>query len=208
MGAVLFGGGKVGMKFITSRLPAGYTELSYIQSSGTQLINTGYYPNNNTRIVMDVEGSSTQTASNLFFGTTDGNGYYCGRVDSSWKLYGWYGNTYTTISYGSAEAYAARKTIDFNKNVLTANGESSTITANTFSVSYPLMLLGYNQAGTYTLHSVAKLYSCQIYDSDVLVRDFVPCMSDSEGVGLYDLIQNKFYGNVGSGSFIGSEAVA
>ena len=32
------------------RLPSGYTELQYIESTGTQYINTGFQPNQNTRV--------------------------------------------------------------------------------------------------------------------------------------------------------------
>ena len=36
-------------------LPEGYTLLKYIESSGTQYINTGFNPNQNTRLLMDIE---------------------------------------------------------------------------------------------------------------------------------------------------------
>ena len=39
----------------TSGLPDGYTKLEYLQSSGTQYIDTGVYPNQDTRVVCDVE---------------------------------------------------------------------------------------------------------------------------------------------------------
>ena len=48
----------------------------------------------------------------------------------------------------------------------------------------------------------AKLYSCQIYNNDVLIRDYIPC-KDSNGIGcLFDLVEYKAYYNVGDGDFI------
>ena len=41
-----------------------------------------------------------------------------------------------------------------------------------------------------------------MYDSDILVRDYVPVTNASGTAGLYDLVNNKFYGNSGSGSFL------
>lgn len=37
-----------------SLLPSGYKRLEYIKSSGTQHVDSGFKPNNNTRVVMDV----------------------------------------------------------------------------------------------------------------------------------------------------------
>ena len=39
-------------------LPAGYTQLTYIESSGTQYINTGIVPKASTRVVCDFQFSS------------------------------------------------------------------------------------------------------------------------------------------------------
>ena len=56
-------------------------------------------------------------------------------------------------------------------------------------------------------------YSFLIYDDDELVRNFIPCYStttvtDVEGIvrakdtiGLYDIVNNKFYTNKESGTF-------
>lgn len=47
-----------------------------------------------------------------------------------------------------------------------------------------------------------ELYQCQIYDGDVLVRNFFPCIRGEE-FGLWDAVTEKFYGNAGNGSFSG-----
>jgi hypothetical protein len=54
----------------------------------------------------------------------------------------------------------------------------------------------------YIEHSSAKLYSCKIYESGTLVRDFVPCYrkSDTE-IWVYDLVTNAFFTNQGTGTF-------
>ena len=52
------------------------------------------------------------------------------------------------------------------------------------------------------LPSKMKLYSCKIYDNDVLVRSFVPCYRKLDYVaGLYDLVNGFFYENRGGGAF-------
>ena len=49
---------------------------------------------------------------------------------------------------------------------------------------------------------VGKWYYIKVYRSGTLVRDYVPCVRNSDGVaGLYDKVENKFYTNSGTGSF-------
>lgn len=47
-----------------------------------------------------------------------------------------------------------------------------------------------------------ELYSLQILDNGVLVRDYIPHYQDGE-FGLWDVVQSRFYGNSGSGTFGG-----
>ena len=50
------------------RLPDGYMELEYIESTGTQYIDTGFKPNQDTRVILDVQLSQTPTDHNWFYG--------------------------------------------------------------------------------------------------------------------------------------------
>ena len=44
---------------------------------------------------------------------------------------------------------------------------------------------------------------CKIYNSDVLVRNFIPCYRKSDSVaGMYDTVNGVFYTNQGTGSFV------
>ena len=47
-------------------LPSGYTELEYIQSSGSQYINTGFIPKYDSRIVLDAEVTDSSIVCALF----------------------------------------------------------------------------------------------------------------------------------------------
>ena len=53
-------------------LPIGYKRLEYIQSSGTQYIDTGFKPNQDTRVVCDTIFPVSATAYWLF-GARNGN---------------------------------------------------------------------------------------------------------------------------------------
>ena len=181
-------------------LPSGYTQLEYIQSSGTQYINTNYVPNNNTRVIMDVSTESENTAA--FFGSRVGIGQ---NAFVFWKLTA---TSYRMDYYNSNKTInltaPVRFTVDMNKNILTFAGQTVTApTATFFTTVHNLMLLTQITRGIVDSRKLpAQIYFCQIYDNGQMVRDFVPCKNPSGEVGLYDQVGAQFYGNSGSGSFI------
>lgn len=47
-----------------------------------------------------------------------------------------------------------------------------------------------------------KFYYCKLYSNGKLIYDFIPCYRNSDNeVGLYDLVNNAFYTNQGTGEF-------
>ena len=179
-------------------LPAGYTQLSYIRSSGTQYIDTGFKPNQDTRVVCDAVFAKNTTASWLFGAreSTTANNY--GFLTYS----GYYRSDYNNAAGAQITDTVSRVTIDKNKNVTSFNDAvKDTVTYAEFQCPYNLYLFANNSAGTVGGQSTTTLYSCQIYDNGVLIRDFVPCTNPSGVAGLYDLVNDVFYQNAGSGTF-------
>lgn len=179
-------------------LPSGYTKLDYIKSSGTQYINTGFKPNQNTRCVIDIENLSSAQAA--FFGA---------RASQTAASFTYFSLTATTgrSDYGSSKQSMSftntvgRYTVDQNKNVCTANGVTATGTANTFQLTNNLYLMAVNQADAAMQNAKLKLYSAKVYDNGTLVRDFIPCKNTSGAIGLWDNINSVFYANAGTGTF-------
>lgn len=94
-----------------------------------------------------------------------------------------------------------RITVDANKNVWRLGDYSSTMTYSDSLISYNLALLGVNTTGTITKNFTGRIYSCQIYDNDILVRDFVPVLDSANVACLYDKVEEKLYYNAGTGDF-------
>ena len=183
-------------------LPEGYLQLSYIQGSGTQYIDTGFKPNNNTRVVTDVESVADGTFA--FFGTRDTettNSYIL------WQL----SSTSIRSDYGANQV---QQTVDSTKNRIVIDKHEASCMygsisieneSSTFSCTNNLLLFTTSTGGTVDERKAsAKLYSCKIYDDDLLIRDFIPVKNDSDQVGLYDLVEEKFYANAGTGAFTGA----
>ena len=186
-----------------SKLPSGYTQLEYIQSSGTQYIDTGFKQNQNSRVVVDLQLPAAPSGSYAWIyegrdsGPSNRHGVYATKSNGRW--YGGYGSS--TKNTGVSYDLTARLTVDFDKNVLTIGDVATEFTEATFQSDTTTTLFGCNTAGTVANFASCKLYSCQIYDNGALVRNFIPCKNTSGAVGLYDTVGAQFYANAGTGTF-------
>lgn len=184
-----------------ARLPDGYTELTYIQSSGTQYIDTGFKPNQDTRIVGDMQ----------FLNNTSGNpaslfGYRQSQSTQRYEFFQYNNLLYSpyNTSAGSTISMTTNKmSIDKNKGTTLVNGSAlSTITYANFQCAGNMYLFALNNNGSVAnVNGNKRIYSCQIYDNGTLKRNFVPCKNPSGVVGMYDIVNNAFYQNSGTGTF-------
>lgn len=184
-------------------LPTGYTELEYLQSSGTQYIDTGFKPNQDTRVVckgsLDFNESTQWLFGARYMASRDNYGF-CTNNNKYYAYYNTNGKAFDTSLNTSGIIE-----VDCDKDTakLTANGITGTVTgaSGTFSCNFPLVLFACNTRNTISA-SPAVIYSCKIYDNGTLVRDYIPCKNAGGTAGLYDTVNGVFYQNSGSGTFI------
>ena len=182
-----------------SGLSSGYTQLEYIQSSGTQYINTGFNPKSTSRVVMEFEFLKNATASPFMSrdssNATDMFGVFNinGRLRSDFNK--------TKVSFPAGLSPLQKLLYDQNKNVCTIGSETITNANGTFSAPRPLFLFASNDSGTARFFTTGKFYSCRIFDNESLIRDFAPCKNASGVIGLYDTVGRQFYANAGTGTF-------
>lgn len=187
-------------------LPGGYMALDYIEGTGSQYIDTSFKPNQDTRVVMDVD---TGTASAEFwFGarTTNTTVSYCFCTLSNTSIRSDHGSN-DNVSLDVTNA-SGRFIIDRNKNICEFGDNVITNTDTDFQCVYNLYLLSANTAGTASSTASGKVYSCKIYDNDTLIRDYIPVMNESGVAGLWDLVEKKFYGSATSTAFIAGNILA
>ena len=194
---------------ISTTIPSDLVELEYIESTGTQYIDTGFKPNQDTRISITVDfppsgtawlwlyGGRTASNQNSFgFLRADGNAYRFDYANSTNKL--------TTKPVG-------KFILDSNKNKCYINGELAfTATYTTFASPVNMYIFNNNNNGSLgnSVGASAKLYSCKIYDNGTLIRDFIPVKRISDNVyGLWDKINEVLYDNAGTGTFTAGPAV-
>lgn len=181
-------------------LPYGYLRLDWIQSSGTQYFDLGFSPNSTTRVVLDIDILAATTAPIFGARTAEGQGAFIAWVlsDTAFRSDYGSGNIQATVS-----SVLGRITIDKNGSTCSFGDSPVTNTAETFETMSNMYLLCQNTGGTADTRKLsAKLYSCKVYDHGDLIRNLVPVKNEKDTVGLYDFVEEKFYANAGTGSFV------
>lgn len=192
-------------------LPEGYTQVEYIQSSGTQYINTGFRPKNTTKVMMDFQVTAQPKSHQIIFGERTSYsgadqfvlGYTGHKSPAVWRSD--FGSS--QVSFPSTVLWSTRMTAVRNGPDCTLNGTAVKNSNATFSAAHNLFLLANNDNETAAGHISAKLYFCQISDGEKMARFFIPCKNAGGAVGLYDLVGQKFFGNAGTDSFTAGPAV-
>lgn len=178
------------------RLPEGFTELQYVESSGTQYVSTGFTPNQNTRVVCDYEfvGSKPSDHKVLFGSRKDYSSvqqYFFGYNASVWRSD--YGTGRAQFSE-SEVPFAGRHVVDKNKGDTTLDGLKKSSSAISATMSGPMYVFAGNTNGSATNQCSARVYSMQVYNGQQLARDLVPAKRDEDGaVGFYDLSTQALY---------------
>lgn len=193
-----------------SRLPEGYTELAWIESTGAQWVDTEFKPNQDTKVVMDVQsvGVNTNDTGQSLFGarTASSNMFAAYWHRTNVKYYIFYNSGNTTVD---SDRLTNRITVTMDKNNLYV-GDSVSVSRDyaSFNCDYNLFLFATNLSGNADYFGVNKVYSCQVYDNGMLVRNYVPCINPDGVVGLYDWVTSAFFGNAGTGNFIAGDVVS
>ena len=202
------------LESLLKRLPNEFQEVKYLESSGTQYIDTGYAPTSNFRVGLEFEYNSVSDVS-VLIGTYVHNGVNFNdnrnllRLNSDRTLVMQVSTIATQLSSITTSVDTKYKlSAQFKNNpILNINGMDYTNNANFINNNISLYVFA-NHSRVYNVDTAnnlisMKLYSCQIYDNYVLVRNFVPCYRKADNVaGLYDLVNGVFYTNAGSGTFI------
>lgn len=183
-----------------------YTALQYIESDGTQYIDTGFRPDNNTRVSMTVEINSIQDPGEIFlFGARDGGRYNSFALEifhgsNPSNVYAEFGSATDSLDYGSSVA-SRKMTFGLGEKKLSVKDREKSLPDQTFSTSNTLYLLTLNDAGYSGEKCACKFYGGLIFDNGSLVRSFIPVLDNAGVPCIYDTVENKFYYNERTGQF-------
>lgn len=183
-------------------------EVEYIESTGTQWIDTGTPATSNMHV--NVRFSDYTVAGAWLFGArkafqNSALGVYTESSNNVWRRT--FGNfvsgpfTFSTIDLGVT-------TFDYDCGHFVATREKVpmtvdvTDTAPAFDSSpYSIHLWTLNNGGGSTNIAHAKIYGFKIWENGVLVRDMIPVHVGSEGA-MYDRVSGELFRNAGTGAFL------
>lgn len=205
-------------------LPTEYQQVEYIKSTGTQHIITDLMvetanntSSNSVRLYtadIDFQFDEWQSsyATNIMAGFGATAGLWIG-----------YANAVTNIAMGTSSGnyFSGDPTERHQYHWKSENGygvwtrDDSASISRAFATSafgerdFDLFYLKVASGTQNNFHFNGKLYSCKVFKSGVAVLDLYPCYRKNDGeIGLYDVVNNRFYTNNGSGTFLKGADVA
>lgn len=196
-----------------SGLPLGYTLLDYIESTGTQYIDTGIIPDNDTGFSVTLQCVNIPT-DNFVYGARQGDDgrFVVGAKSDS--VYVGYGSQVTLYNWQGVASPSVRNNIKVNyKNsrIAQLNNEldyNLPSTLPTFDNATTVTLFGRNANGT-VVGFAQRVYDNKITQGNNVIRNYIPCRRNSDSaLGMYDTVTGNFLTNQGTGTFTAGNAVS
>jgi hypothetical protein len=200
------------------RLPGGLQEVSYLESTGTQYIDTGINPSLNDVITSEVatpEYYYTNTDNGIAFGASDAsvkqilllynntNGYISFR-------YGYYHQVKSyEVNFSCTDRLFHECIFDYPAKKVYFDGEAKNMETTAYTPTTPsFYLFGTHYLDRNNLYNPTIIRKFSIVRNSELIIDLVPCYRKSDKVaGMYDMITGKLFTNDGTGTFIVGEKV-
>jgi len=187
--------------------------VEYLESTGTQYIDTGYHPNNKTKVDIKVKLLGSASSNYGEFLNTNDSDYSFGLLqfpmyNEKEIRYNYY--IYKNYQQGQPNSYiscvAASSLVDkivrivANNQIFVYDEDGNVLCSNSVA-----------QTPSWTLTDTSKIfktgknnriYYIKFYEDDVLVRDFIPALDANNIPCMFDKVESKCYYNAGTGQFI------
>ena len=185
-----------------------YTALDYIESTGTQYIDTGIVPKSTTRMIYDFANTNNSQNNRVGWGSSGSQeAFECGSTLSEAKF---------VALVSSNTTYTWLGNVDLNRHIFDISNQAIKFDnvsygtgniGNTATTGQTIFLFALHaEWETTPQYTMTKLYSCKIYDGDTLVRDFTPAMDGNNVACLYEQVEGRLYYNQGTGAFTAGSA--
>lgn len=196
----------IGNTLVYSSIPLPYdAQVEYLESDGTQYIETGIVPGADTGISIEIERLNDNDAFIVGLKNDSGNTRWCIGASSGSNIYHGYGSFYRgNIKPANARAslnYLNDGTFTVENLLNSANKYSRNIVALPFTPTYNIRLFG--SAGVVGAFSqwTGRMKSVKISQGSAVIMDCIPVRIGQVGY-MYDKVSGEFFGNDGTGDFI------
>ena len=187
-------------------------ENIYLESTGTQWIDTGFVPNQDTKLEASYQFLSMISSANLKNVQVG-----CGSPINTTRFVFLIKDNLWRLSIGVTNTI--EKTADLERHLFTLDAPNKTAWIDNipYETNYsilksdsPFALFTRNERyDIYNFMHAARSFYTKIYQNGVLVRHFVPVPCGLQigdfvvpSNGMWDIVEQKFYGNMGTGDFI------
>ena len=198
---------------MVAKLPAKYTPLEYIESTGQEYVDLEIQPTDKTGFFTLLDIANPQAGGELYpspFGARTDSGEFklTGNVDYEW--------TYGVDVFVRVPVYGAHE-IEVDPmqetGIFRVDGNTNLFTRSDLALSANAYLFAFNdlkgKSASVTANPVRlakmKLSAFALLEDGKVKRDLVPCKkADGGECGLYDRVSKKFFRNAsGTGGFTG-----
>ena len=184
-----------------------YCEVEYLESTGTQYIDTGIVAKSGLSSVLNFEYTALSGTASMLDARSGNNRFYLchtGKPSTTFFFYYGYGSAVQSSMTPTVNTrYLVETSLAVGSQSMKVNG--TTIASGSSSITYNLganlYLFGMNYNTPQYLTS-AKLYRCKIIDGSTLVRDFIPVLDWNYVPCMYDKVTGQLFYNAGTGSFL------
>lgn len=195
-----------------SELPADYQRCDYIESTGTQWIDTQFHPNpGNTRIEFEFtefvahEGTRGLMGTRKFKNYVDEasfNMFQCVSSSDSFRL-----DMIKGYSYTPTLLERTKCVIDGVNRIIKFNDK--TISGQNLNLNYGLRtegsfkLFNFDTDGSFNFGgAIIRIHNFCMFEDGISVVDLIPCIDNSGVACMYDTVSKQPFYNQGTGEFI------
>lgn len=177
-----------------------YTELEYLESTGTQWID------------IDTTIDTSTDEIELYFQLTDTNNYkwFFGEYDTNARLGLGSGDGANKRNFLYQQSATKVKDVDMydkqHSYLINSDGGfidgSKIVNYSSFSSTSTLYLFNLNIDSTSDYRCKCKVWGYRHYRNGVLIRDFIPVLDKDNVPCMYDKVTGQFFYNQGTGEFL------
>lgn len=196
-----------------NNIPSNYTQVEYLESTGTQWIDTLCHLNDNVEVQTELQ------YTNFLYNSDQVNWFY-GNYSSQtkyvlWGLYdylnrGWavIGNLSTGINIPSGCTLFDRFIVEHTKDFIKLNGKVCDIWGESTFIGDPaltktLYLFARHHKEGYAQTPVSgKMWYFKVLYDGIVSNNFVPCLDQTGTPCMYDTVTQTTYYNAGTGDFL------
>lgn len=178
--------------------------VEYIESTGTQYIDTGIKPDSNTTFEMSIALNDVYSIKAIM-------GARVSQTGISYNLFSINGDIrwdynlekkHTNLTYTEGSKINIVKTTNYI--TVETNGKTATISNNNVAISIPYNIYIFTisqNTGQDSRHAKMRLYYLRIYKNGIIERELLPALDQNNIPCLYDTVTQQYFYNAGTGTF-------